>query len=139
MVVGVMVALVVMLVAVLVLPMVMMPMPMSMLVRVLSSCLVAVEPSHVVVMILQLGRKLNIEVTGVDAVLVHARHGNLKAIDRQRGELFAQVLLAGAQVEQGRDGHIAADARGAVDDKRVLMVGHEMLLNGRRACRRSDD
>lgn len=110
MVVGVMVALVVMLVAVLVLPMVMMPMPMSMLVRVLSSCLVAVEPSHVVVMILQLGRKLNIEVTGVDAVLVHARHGNLKAIDRQRGELFAQVLLAGAQVEQGRDGHIAADA-----------------------------
>ena len=55
----------------------------------------------------------------------------VKAVDRQRGELFAQVLLAGAQVEQGRDGHIAADARGAVDDKRVLMVGHGMLLNGR--------
>ena len=90
-------------------------------------------------MILQLGRKLNIEVTGVDAVLVHARHGNLKAIDRQRGELFAQVRLAGAQVEQSRDGHIAADARGSVDDKRVLMVGHGMLLIGRGMCRRSDD
>ena len=45
--------------------------------------------------------------------------GDRKAVDRQCGELFAQVLLAGAQVEQGRDGHIAADARGAVDDKRV--------------------
>ena len=72
-------------------------------------------------------------------MLVYACNGNLKAVDRQRGELFAQVLLAGAQVEQGRDGHVAADARGAVDDKRVLMVRHEMLLNGRKACRRSDD
>ena len=72
-------------------------------------------------------------------MLVYACNGNLKAVDRQRGELFAQMFLAGAQVEQGRDGHIAADARGAVDDKRVLMVGHEMLLNGHRVCRRSDD
>ena len=29
-------------------------------------------------------------------MLVYARNGNLKAVDRQRGELFAQVLLAGA-------------------------------------------
>ena len=72
-------------------------------------------------------------------MLVYACNGNLKAADRQRGELVAQMLLAGAQVEQGRDGHVAADARGAVDDKRVLMVGHEMLLSGRRTCRRSDD
>ena len=112
---------------------------MSVLVRVLGGRVVAVEPGHVVVMILQLDRKLNVEVAGIDAVLVCARHGNLKAVDRQRGELLAQVLLAGTQVEQGRDGHVAADARGAVDDKRVLMVGHEMLLSGRRACRRSDD
>ena len=72
-------------------------------------------------------------------MLVYACNGNFKAVDRQRGELFAQMLLAGAQVEQGRDGHVAADARGAVDDKRVLMIGHGMLLNGRRTCRRSDD
>ena len=72
-------------------------------------------------------------------MLVYACNGNLKAADRQRGELFAQVLLAGTQVEQGRDGHIAADARGAVDDKLMLMVGNGMLLNGRRVFRRSDD
>ena len=91
------------------------------------------------VVVLELLCQLNVKVAGVDAMLVYACNGNLKAVDRQRGELFAQVLLAGAQVEQGRDGHIAADARGAVDDKRMLMVGHGMLLNGRRVFRRSDD
>lgn len=110
-----------------------------MLVRVLDSCFVAVEPGHVVVMVLELLCQLNVKVAGVDAMLVYACNGNLKAVDRQRGELFAQVLLAGAQVEQGRDSHVAADARGAVDDKRVMMVGHGMLLNGRGMCRRSDD
>ena len=72
---------------------------MSVLVRVLGGRVVAVEPGHVVVVILQLGRKLNVEVAGVDAMLVYARHGNLKAVDRKRGELLAQVLLAGAQIE----------------------------------------
>ena len=144
MVVGVMVTLVamavglmIMLMAVLMLVMVMMV--VLVLVRVLGSCFVAVEPCHVVVVVLELFCQLNVEIAGVDAMLVYARDGDRKAVDRQRGELFAQVLLAGAQVEQGRDGHIAADARGAVDDKRVLMVGHEMLLNGRETCRRSDD
>ena len=141
MVVGVMVALVVvvMLVAVLVFVLAMIMMVVLMLVRVLGSCFVAVEPGHIVIVVLELLCKLDVEIAGVDAVLVYARHGNLKAVDRKRGELLAQVLLAGAQVEQGGDGHVAADARGAVDDKRVLMVGHEMLLSGRRACRRSDD
>lgn len=144
MVVGVMVTLVamavglmIMLMAVLMLVMVMMV--VLVLVRVLGSCFVAVEPCHVVVVVLELFCQLNIEIAGVDAMLVYARHGDRKAVDRQRGELFAQVLLAGAQVEQGRDGHIAADARGAVDDKRMLMVGHGMLLNGRGMYRRSDD
>ena len=114
-------------------------MPVLVLVRVLDSCFVAVEPGHIVVVVLELLCQLNVKVAGVDAMLVYARNGNLKAVDRQRGELFAQVFLAGAQVEQGRDGHIAADARGAVDDKRVLMVRHEMLLNGREVCRRPDD
>lgn len=141
MVAGVTMVLMAMLVAVLafVLAMVMMVVLMLMLVRVLGSCFVAVEPGHIVIVVLELLCKLDVKVAGVDAMLVCARDGDRKAVDRQRGELFAQVFLAGAQVEQGRDGHIAADARGAVDDKRVLMVGHGMLLNGRRVCRRSDD
>ena len=133
------VALMVMLVAVLVFMPAMIMMVVLMLVCVLGSCFVAVEPGHVVVVVLELLCQLNVKVAGVDAMLVYARHGDRKAVDRQRGELFAQVLLAGAQVEQGRDGHIAADARGAVDDKRMLMVGHGMLLNGRGMYRRSDD
>ena len=128
-----------MLVAVFVFMPAMVMMVVLMLVRVLGSCFVAKEPGHVVVVVLELLCQLNVKVAGVDAMLVYACNGNLKAADRQRGELFAQVLLAGTQVEQGRDGHIAADARGAVDDKRMLMVGHGMLLNGRRVFRRSDD
>lgn len=146
MVVGVMVTLVamtvglmVMLVAVLVFMLAMIMMVVLMLVRVLGSCFVAVEPGHIVIVVLEFLCKLDVEIAGVDAMLVCARDGDRKAVDRQRGKLFAQMLLAGAQVEQGRDGHIAADARSAVDDKRVLMVGHGMLLNGRRMCRRSDD
>ena len=135
--VGLMVMVVVVCVLVFVLTMIMMV--MLMLVRVLGSCFVAVEPGHIVIVVLEPLCKLDVEIAGVDAMLVYARHGDRKAVDRQRGELFAQVLLVGAQVEQGRDGHIAADARGAIDDKRVLMVRHGMLLNGRGVCRRSDD
>lgn len=135
--VGLMVMVMVMVVAVLVLAMVMMV--VFVFVHMLDSCFVAVEPGHIVIVVLELLCKLDIEIAGVDAVLVYARHGNRKAVDRQRGELLVQMLLAGAQVEQGRDGHIAADARGAVDDKRMLMVGHGMLLSGRGVCRRSDD
>ena len=143
MVVGVMVTLVVVVVvmcvlmAVLVLTMIMMV--VLMLMCVLGARFVAVEPGHVVVVVLELLCQLNVKVAGVDAMLVYACNGNLKAVDRKRGELLAQMLLAGAQVEQGRDGHVTADARGAIDDKRVLMIGHGMLLNGRRAYQRSDD
>ena len=129
----------VMLVAVLVFVLAMIMMVVLMLMCVLGARFVAVEPGHVVVVVLELLCQLNIKVAGVDAMLVYARDSDRKAVDWQRGKLLAQVLLAGAQVEQGRDGHVAADARGAVDDKRVLMVGHEMLLSGRRTCRRSDD
>ena len=106
MVVGVMVALVamtvglmVMLVAVLVFVLAMIMMVVLMLVRVLGSCFVAVEPGHIVIVVLELLCKLDVEIAGVDAMLVYARHGNLKAVDRKRGELLAQVLLAGAQIE----------------------------------------
>lgn len=133
------VGLMVMVVCVLVFVLAMAMMVVLVLMCVLGSRFVAVEPGHIVIVVLERLCKLDVKIAGVDAMLVYARNGNLKAVDRQRSELFAQVLLAGAQVEQGRDSHVAADARGAVDDKRVLMVGHGMLLNGRRACRRSDD
>ncbi len=99
------VALMVVLVAVLVfvLAMIMMVMLMLMLVlmfvRVLGSCFVAVEPGHIVIVVLELLCKLDVEIAGVDAMLVCTRDGDRKAVDRQCGELFAQVLLAGAQVE----------------------------------------
>ena len=144
MVVGVMMALVVMAVGLMIMfvavtVLVVLMMVVLVLVRVLGSCFVAVEPGHIVVVVLELLCKLDVKITGVDAMLVCTRDGDRKAVDRQRSELFAQVLLAGAQVEQGRDSHVAADARGAVDDKRVLMIGHGMLLSGRGVCRRSDD
>ena len=72
---------------------------MVMLARVLGSCFVAVEPGHVVVVVLELLCQPNVKVAGVDAMLVYACNGNLKAADRERGELLAQMLLAGAQVE----------------------------------------
>ena len=60
-----------------------------MVVLVLGSCFVAVEPGHIVIVVLELLCKLDVEIAGVDAVLVYARNGNLKAADRKRGELFA--------------------------------------------------
>ena len=85
------VALMVMLVAVLVFVFVftMIMMVVLMLMCVLGSCFVAVEPGHVVVVVLELLCKLDVEIAGVDAMLVYARHGDRKAVDRQRGELFA--------------------------------------------------
>ena len=98
MVVGVMVTLVVvvMLVAVLVFVLAMIMMVVLMLVRVLGSCFVAVEPDHIVIVVLELLCKLDVEIAGVDAMLAYACDGDRKAVDRQRGELLAQVLLAGA-------------------------------------------
>ena len=103
MVVGVMMALVamamvlmVMLVAVLVFVLAMIMMVVLMLVRVLGSCFVAVEPGHIVIVVLEFLCKLDVEIAGVDAMLAYACDGDRKAVDRQRGELLAQVLLAGA-------------------------------------------
>ena len=88
MVVGVMVVLVamamglmVMLVAVLVFVLAMVMMVVLMLVRVLGSCFVAVEPGHIVIVVLELLCKLDVEIAGVDAMLVYACNGNLKAVD----------------------------------------------------------
>ena len=93
------VGLMVMLLAVLVFVLAMIMMVVLMLVRVLGSCFVAVEPGHIVIMVLELLCQLNVKVAGVDAMLVYACNGNLKAADRKRGELLAQMVLAGAQIE----------------------------------------
>ena len=93
------VALMVVLMTVLVFMLTMIMVVVLMLMCVLGSCFVAVEPGHVVVVVLELLCQLNVKVAGVDAMLVYARNGNLKAADRERGELLAQMLLAGAQVE----------------------------------------
>lgn len=73
------VGLMIMLMAVLMLVMVMMV--VLVLVRVLGSCFVAVEPCHVVVVVLELFCQLNVEIAGVDAMLVYARDGDRKAVD----------------------------------------------------------
>ena len=95
MVVGVMVTLVamtvglmVMLVAVLVFVLAMIMMVVLMLMCVLGA--------RFVVVVLELLSQLNIKVAGVDTMLAYACDGDRKAVDRQRGELLAQVLLAGA-------------------------------------------
>lgn len=85
------VGLMVMLVAVLVFMLAMIMMVVLMLMCVLGSCFVTVEPGHVVVVVLELLCQLNVKVAGVDAMLVCACNGNLKAVDRQCGELLAQM------------------------------------------------
>ena len=104
MVVGVMMTLVVMAVGLMIMfvavtVLVVLMMVVLVLMCVLGSCFVAVEPGHVVIVVLELLCKLDVKITGVDAMLVYAGDGNLKAVDRKRGELLAQVLLAGAQIE----------------------------------------
>ena len=64
----VMIVVVVMLVAVLVFVLAMIMMVVLMLVRVLGSCFVAVEPGHIVIVVLELLCKLDVEIAGVDAI-----------------------------------------------------------------------
>ena len=83
-VVGVMVTLVAMTVGLMVMlvpAMVMMVVLVLVLVRVLGSCFVAVEPGHIVIVVLERLCKLDVEIASVDAMLVYACNGNLKAVD----------------------------------------------------------
>ena len=90
------------LVTVFVLVLVMVMMVVLMLMHMLDSCFVAVEPGHIVIMVLELLCQLDVEIAGVDAMLVCTRDGDRKAVDRQRGELFAQVLLAAPRSSRPR-------------------------------------
>ena len=93
----------------------------------------AVQPRHVVVMVFQLSLEPHVEVAGTHAVLRHLAHDDLVPRERQTCKRLAQVLLVGSQIEQGRDDHVAADARCAFE---IEGLSHEMVLSGgRMACR----
>lgn len=92
----------------------------------------AVQPRHVVVMVFQLCLKPHVEVTGAHAVLRHLAHDDLVPRERQTCKRLAQVLLISPQIEQGRDDHVAADARCTFE---IEGLSHEVVLSGgRMAC-----
>ena len=93
----------------------------------------AVQPRHVVVMVFQLSLKPHVEVAGAHAVLRHLAHDDLVPRERQTRECLAQVSLVGSQIEQGRDDHVAADARCTFE---IEGLSHEVVLSrGEMACR----
>ena len=93
----------------------------------------AVQPRHVVVMVFQLCLEPHVEVAGAHAFLRHLAHDDLVPRERQTRECLAQVPLVGSQIEQGRDDHVAADARCAF---KIEGLSHEVVLSrGRMACR----
>ena len=97
-------------------------------VLVIAGVEVAVEPGHVMVVVLVRGIEANVKVAGVQPALPHAGHGHVKAVGGQRRERLAQVLLARAEVEQRRDGHVSADAGTAV---KVEGLAHGAPIAGR--------
>ena len=93
----------------------------------------AVQPRHVVVMVFQLSLEPHVEVAGAHSVLRHLAHDDLVPRERQTRERLAQVPLVSSQIEQGRDDHVAADARCTFE---IESLSHEMVLSGgRMACR----
>ena len=86
----------------------------------------AVQPRHVVVMVFQLSLKPHVEVAGAHAVLRHLAHDDLVPRERKTREHLAQVLLVGSQIEQGRDDHVAADARCTFE---IEGLSHEVVLS----------
>ena len=93
----------------------------------------AVQPCHVVVMVFQPCLEPHVEVAGAHAVLRHLAHDDLVPRERQTRECLAQVSLVGSQIEQGRDDHVAADARCTFE---IEGLSHEVVLSGgRMACR----
>lgn len=92
----------------------------------------AVQPCHVVVMVFQLSLEPHVEVAGTHAVFRHLTHDDLVPRERQTCKRLAQVLLIGSQIEQGRDDHVAADARCTFE---IEGLSHEVVLSGgRMAC-----
>ena len=71
---------------------------------------VAVEPGHVVVVVVEPLGQAHVEVAGGDAVLHHTAHLQLKAFDAQAAERLAQAILVGPEVEKGGGQHVPGDA-----------------------------
>lgn len=86
----------------------------------------AVQPRHVVVMVFQLCLEPHVEVAGAHTVLRHLTHDDLVPRERQTRECLAQVPLVGSQIEQGRDDHVAADARCTFE---IEGLSHEVVLS----------
>ena len=92
----------------------------------------AVQPRHVVVMVCQLCLKPHVEVTGAHTVLRYLAHDDLVSCERQTCKRLAQVPFISPQIEQGRDDHVAADARCTFE---IEGLSHEVVLSGgRMAC-----
>ena len=113
---------------VLVIVCVLVPVIVLVCVFVIAGVEVAVEPCHVMVVVLVRGIEANVKVAGVQPALPHTGHGHVKAVGGQRRERLAQALLACAEVEQCRDGHVSADAGTAV---KVEGLAHGAPIAGR--------
>ena len=83
-------------------------------------------------MVFQLSLEPHVEVAGTHAVLCHLAHDDLVPRERQTCKRLAQVPLVGSQIEQGRDDHVAANARCTFE---IEGLSHEVVLSGgRMAC-----
>jgi len=60
---------------------------------------------------------LDVEVGGGDALLFYFFYDEFVAVDRQFGQFTAQQVLGQAEVEEGAEKHVAADAAKAVEIK----------------------
>lgn len=79
-----------------------------------ESMLSAEEIRHVMIVVLMRSIQHHVEIAAIEARLCHARNADLVAIDGERRERIAKARLVPSKIEQRSDGHIAADAAGAI-------------------------
>lgn len=79
-----------------------------------ESMLSAEEIRHVMIVVLMRSIQHHVEIAAIEASLCHARNADLVAIDGERRERIAKTRLVPSKIEQRSDGHIAADAAGAI-------------------------
>lgn len=83
---------------------------------------IAVKIGHVVVVVVVI--EDHVKVTGVEAALVHSADGDAVAFQGKAGQRRLKHLLIGAEIEQSRDGHIAADAGITFEIKLLVLRIH---------------
>lgn len=79
-----------------------------------ESMLSTEEIRHVMIVVLMRSIQNHVEIAAIEARLCHARNADLVAIDGERRERIAKARLVPSKIEQRSDGHIAADAAGAI-------------------------